>query len=370
VILESHGDACRLGYMRPLACLLEDNIPKSFDFLASILYDVVKSVEDLEALTYRPIGLVTRYVNARNYVTLAAELEFIDRKDQVIGRFGKLYLSIDSSSKFKKFVEGKAALTLTDLITLTTAEKIFFLWVILTKDYPFIQSIISWAVERERFTRQEAMNYAMEEAYPQSLRKISSKLDKRRRESLLKEIEEAEKFREKRLSMESKIEWIKSSQYAKYRHIAPPRLEWLVDCGVLRRSGRGKYELDQEYARDPEKLLKLASMKPGKLERFLFGEFIKSSLKAFSAADRSLILKTLIEVYSRVTEYFGERVNLNLLEYLTAIVLVERGRIADLKTIHDSFNSLALKFPDKVYVAPGGEGGVSLAYINVEEIEI
>ena len=42
MILESHGDACRLGYLRLIACLLEDGSQKSFDFLASILYDMLR----------------------------------------------------------------------------------------------------------------------------------------------------------------------------------------------------------------------------------------------------------------------------------------------------------------------------------------
>jgi len=67
---------------------------------------------------------------------------------------------------------------------------------------------------------------------------------------------------------------------------------------------------------------------------------------------------------------FGDEVSLSTLEYLTIMVLMERGRFADLRTIHSSFNSLALKFPDKIYVIPGRKRNMSVAYISVEEIEV
>ena len=370
MILESHGDACRLGYLRLIACLLEDGSQKSFDFLASILYDMLRNLELYEPLTQKPTGLITRYVNARNYVTLAAEMGFIDRASQTIGEFGKIYLCLDSADKFREFVEGRSIPSLNDLIALNDAEKFFFLWILLNRDYPMIQHVLRWVIDRKSFTRQEAMNQIMEEFYPNSLRKVLSTLDGRRKEQIIREIEEAEGFRKRRLQMDDKVSWIKSSQYAKYRHIAPPRLEWLVDCGILKRVGRGKYEIRESYLKLRTEVLKLTSLKPAKLDNYFFGEFVKLFSKDFSAANRYEILKTMIEVYERLRTLFGDEVNLSTLECSTIMVLMERGKFADLKTIHSSFNSLALKFPDKIYVIPGRGKNMNIAYINVEEIEV
>ena len=370
MILESHGDACRLGYLRLIACLLEDGSQKSFDFLASILYDMLRNLEIYEPLAQKPIGLITRYVNARNYVTLAAEMGFIDRASQTIGEFGKLYLCLDSASKFREVVEGRSVPSLNDLIALNDAERLFFLWILLNRDYPMMQHILRWVMGRRSFTRQEAMNQIMEEFYPDSLRSILPTLDARRRKQIMREIEEAEGFRERRLQMNDKISWIKSSQYAKYRHIAPPRLEWLVDCGVLRRVRRGRYEVEEKYLELGVDLQKLASLKPAKLDDYFFEEFVKLFSKDFSTANRYEILRTMIEVYERMKLLFGDEVSLSALEYLTIMVLMERGKFADLRTIHSSFNSLALKFPDKIYVIPGRKRNMSIAYISVEEIEV
>ncbi len=368
MILETHGDTCRLGYLRPLACLLEDESPKSFDFLASILYDLVRNVEDYELLPHRPIGLITRSVNARNYVTLAAEMELIDRKTQTLGRFGKIYLTMDSAGKFREMVEGRAILSLRDLITLSDAEKFFFLWVILTTDYPFIQPILAWAVEKERFTRQEAMNYIMEEVYPTALKKILSSLPSRRREQIAREVAEAEKFREKRTSIQNKTDWIKSSQYAKYRHIAPPRLEWLVDVGVLARRGRGKYEVEEPFIRNIETVLRIVGFTPKRMEEHLFNDLPKLIYRSMKTASMYEVSKTLVEAYERVRG--GEGVSLSLLERVTVLLLMDRGKIADLRMVHDAFNSLALRFPDKIYVAPGAGKTINIAYMNLSETEI
>ena len=370
MILESHGDACRLGYLRLIACLLEDGSQKSFDFLASILYDMLRNLESYEPLTRKPTGLITRYVNARNYVTLAAEMGFIDRASQTIGEFGKIYLCLDSADKFREFVEGRSIPSLNDLIALNDAEKLFFLWILLNRDYPMIQYVLRWVIDRKSFTRQEAMNQIMEEFYPNSLRKVLSTIHGKRKEQIMREIEEAEGFRKRRIQMDDKVSWIKSSQYAKYRHIAPPRLEWLVDCGVLKRVGRGKYEVKENYLKLRTEVLKLTSLKPAKLNNYFFGEFVKLFSKNFSAANRYEILKTMIEVYERLRTLFEDEVNLSILEYSTIMVLMERGKFADLKTIHSSFNSLALKFPDKIYVIPGRKRNMNIAYINVEEIEV
>ncbi|MEM0329554.1 MAG: hypothetical protein QXW02_04150 [Nitrososphaerota archaeon] len=363
MILEAHGDICRLGYLRIIPCLLEDEVPKTFDFLASVLHEIVRSVGDRDFLTGRPIGLITSLVNARNYVTLAAELDLIDRKSQRLGVFGKLYLCSRSASRFRRLVEGDRSMRLIDLLMLNDAEKLFFLWNIFTRDYPFIQMIVGWAIKKGKFRRQEAMIYAMEEAYPQALKRVLPK-------SRMREVQEAEKFRERRLMIRDKVEWIKSSQYAKYRHIAPPRFEWLVDCGVLKRSGRGKYEVNTQMIYDPERILKLASLPPERIEQYLFGEFLKPLEKVYRQADRYEASRAIIETYNIMSRHFGENVDLLRLECMAIISLIELGSIANLSMMHDAFNSLAIQFPDKVYVTPGSRGGSPLAYIDVRSLEL
>ena len=366
MILETHGDVCRLGYLRVIACLLEDRQPKSFDFLAGILYEMMRSVGNEE--TPQTIGLITRSVNARNYVTLAAEMEIIDRSSQTLGRFGRIYLALRSSDRIRDYVEGRAIPSVRELISLNEAEQFFFMWNIMVADYPFIQYVVSWVLERERFTRQEAMNYIMEEAYPEALRKILPSLPKKKREQVAKEVEEAEKFREKRIAIQDKTQWIRSSQYAKYRHIAPPRLEWLVDVGVLSRMGRGKYEVSQPYLQNADEVSRVMSMTPARMEENLYNTLSKLIYRNLRTANMYEISRTLIEGYEKIRD--GDQVSLDTLKKVTFLLLMEGGKITDLRTIHDAFNRLALRFPDKIYVSPGEGKTINIAYMNLSEAEI
>ncbi len=75
----------------------------------------------------------------------------------------------------------------------------------------------------------------IEEIYPDALRHSMKGLSDKERESLANELQESLKFRELRKMYSSKAEWVRSRQYSKYRHTVPPRLEWLVDIGLLTR---------------------------------------------------------------------------------------------------------------------------------------
>ncbi|MCS7126130.1 MAG: hypothetical protein NZ929_04385 [Aigarchaeota archaeon] len=370
MILETHGDTCRLGYLRIIPCIMEDEEPRSFDFISSILYDIIKNAEDLRTIGRNAVGLITRPVNARNYVTLAVEMGMIDRKMQKLGVFGKIYLVLNSSDLIREFVEGRSQLSMRDLINLSDSERLYFMWVVAVSDYPFIQLIINWAVEKERFTRQEAMNYIMEEAYPASLKKILNTLPESKRKNIELEIVEAEKFRDKRTSIIDKTDWIRTSLYSKYRHIAPPRLEWLVDVGILRRDGRGKYSVDEQVVRNIEKFSKIPKMSLHKFEEYIFEEVSKMMFGSFRSAGRYEISKTILEAYSRLEKHGLGQIRLDYLEKVTSLLLIEKRLYASLSSIHDVFNSLAIRFPDKIYVAPSPGGSLNVARIDLTESEI
>jgi len=370
MIFETHGDTCRLGYLRLIPCIMEDDEPRSFDFISSILYDIVKNLGDVELISRKTIGLITRSVNARNYVTLAAEINMIDRKTQRLGLFGKIYLILNSSEIFRDFIEGRLHLSTKELITLNDAEKLYFLWALTSSDHPFIELIISWVIEKERFTRQEAMNYIMEEAYPASLRKLLSTHPEGRRKSIEVEISEAEKFREKRLSIRDKTEWIRTSLYAKYRHIAPPRLEWLVDIGILRRDGRGKYSVDERLIRGLDKISRISKMSLQKVEEYIFEEFSKNMFSNLRNAGRYEISRTIVEAYNKLEKYGLRPIRLDYLEKVTALLLVEKKTYANISMIHDVFNSLAIRFPDKIYISPAPSGSVNVAKMDLTETEV
>ncbi len=370
MIFETHGDTCRLGYLRLIPCIMEDDEPRSFDFISSILYDLVKNVSDAESIPRNTIGLITRAVNARNYVTLAAEMNIVDRKTQRLGTFGKIYLTLNSSGALRDFIEGRSTISMKELITLNDAEKLYFLWVLMVSDYPFIESIVSWVIEKEKFTRQEAMYYIMEEAYPASLRKVLSSLPESKRRNIELEAAEAEKFRDERLSIRDKTEWIKTSLYAKYRHIAPPRLEWLVDVGILRRDGRGKYSIDEKIVKGLDKITRISKMSVHKVEEYFFEEFSKTMFSGLRNAGRYEISRTMIEAYNKMEKHGLKPIRLDYLEKVTSILLLEKKTYANISMIHDVFNSLAIRFPERIYISPAPSGSINVAKMDLTETEI
>jgi hypothetical protein len=56
MIYEVHGDACRLGYLKLVACLNADKTPRSPDYLASLLLE--SSRQALHDLKEDVLGLL------------------------------------------------------------------------------------------------------------------------------------------------------------------------------------------------------------------------------------------------------------------------------------------------------------------------
>ncbi|MEM2910402.1 MAG: hypothetical protein QXO01_04995 [Nitrososphaerota archaeon] len=365
MILESHGDVCRLGYMRLIACLAEEDTPKSFDFLASVLYDFIRNV-GLPQIPIKPIGIITRPVNAKNYVSVAAEMNVLDRKTQTLGDVGKLYIRLDSATKF---IQESKDITHEELLTLNPVEKVLFLTTLISADFPFLLKTMLWVLEHEKFMRMEAMSYMMEELYPSALRSIITKVDAKKKSLIEKEIAEAEKFRMKRLSLEGKSEWIKSSQYAKYRHIAPPRLEWLVDLGILKRAGRGKYSTDESFIKHKEIFEGYLKVPLKRIEEAIIKDVAPLIIPGLTKASRLEIASTIIEAYRRFVRE-GNAVNLSMLERLCVFLLLERRMFSTPSMVHDVFNSLAIKFPDKMFVQRGRGGSVEVAMMDISSSDI
>lgn len=365
MILETHGDVCRLGYMRLIACLAEENTPKSFDFLASLLYDFVRNIGPPQ-LPIKPVGIITRPVNARNYVSVAAEMNVLNRKTQTLGDVGRLYVKLDSATKF---LHESRQVTHEELLTLNSVEKVLLFITLIPSDFPFLLNTIIWALEREEFTRMEAMNYMMEELYPSALKSIITKVDAKKRSLVEKEISEAEKFRTKRLSLDNKSEWIKSSQYAKYRHVAPPRLEWLVDLGILKRAGRGKYSADDTFTKHKDIFEGYLKVSMKRIEEEIINDIAPLTIPGLTKASRLDVASMIIEAYKRFSNG-NNAVSLSMLERLCVFLLLERKLFSTPSMVHDVFNNLAVRFPDKMFVQRGKSGGVEVAMMNISPSDI
>jgi hypothetical protein len=314
----------------------------------------------------KPTGIITGLTNARNYVAVAQKIQILDQRTREPGLFGKLYLSLESSKNFEKFVKGEARLSLRDILNLSGPERLFFLWVISIADFPFIQAIIKWVLQQKEFKRGEAINAIMEEIYPAVLEKVIDAEEASERKSIKRRLAESKKWKEKRLKID-KYEWIKTKQYNTYYHIAVPRIEFLIDLQILKKIGRGKYCVRGKVLRNSNIILEMCEKEKNEMEEYIFEMFkvLVDEVYEPREASKYEIMKEMARAYSRLKQFIIPR--LDLLEKATALLLLENGKYARLNEIHSTFNRLFLQFPDKIYIA-SDDNGINITQMELDDI--
>lgn len=364
MILEVHGDVCRLGYLKVVACLLEDGVPRSPDYLASLLLETCRSAEnDVGGL----LGLLRTEVNAVNYVKLASQLGFYDRATGRLGGFGAAYVCLSASSPIKMHVTGEQPAKLSEMLGLNDVERLLFLHALLSADFPMISNVLRWVYRKREFSRHEAMEVVMEEIYPEALRRVLKKSDGRKRELIVKELENSLRFREERLKYGSKVEWIRSRLYAKYRHTVPPRLEWLSDVGLVWNRGRGRYGVSEWFLQNFRDLDVVLQRSVERLDQTFFGDFVQSVVP-LRLAGRRVEVQFLTECY-RVLQRVLEKVRLDVLCLATSYRMVEAGYRSSPASVSRIFSHLSQRYPDKVFAYDSDDGspevtGVDISLLN------
>ncbi len=374
-MLETHGEVCRLGYLRIIASIAKGNgsaSELSSDFMASILEDAVKKSETVSNHSPRPdvIGLIRSRVSARNYVTLARGLKILDIYGRRLDVNGLIYTSLRSSSKFDAFLRGETALSHRDLITLNQVEKFFFLYVIVTQDYLVMPGLIKWLCSQSSLTRMDGMNYIMEELYPQALKILSMTASKKRRAEIMAKLEEAMRYREQRLKFASKTEWIRSSLYAKYRHIAPPRLEWLVDLDILERRGRGRYVVTELLKNYSNVFTRTLSHSPMSMVHQFFTNIAPLYASYAGKPSRQTIIAELLNSFQILSNQERSPVKMQLLEIVTSFRLLENNYLSTPRNVHEAINSLAVVYPDRIFISPGMDEELYITRIDISLKEV
>lgn len=364
MILEVHGDACRLGYLKVVACLLEDGSPRSPDYLASLLLEASKAaVNDVD----KQLGILRTEVNAQNYVKLASHLGFYDKATGKLGEFGAAYVAINSSASVRRHVTGEELANLSTIVRLNEVEKLLFLQAVLTRDFHFIVDVMRWAVGVKQFTRQQAMNVLMEEFYAEALRRMLRRVSGRRRELILKELEQAATFRAERLKFPSKVEWIRSRLYAKYRHTVPPRLEWLADVGFLAKPRRGRYVVSDKFLKNWREMEVVLSKPVDRVGQAFFSYFVPAAL-ALRIGGQQVEAQVLAESYKVLQRAYG-RVKLDTLCLAAAYRMIDSGYRSTPASMSRAFSYLSLLYSDRVFATYSEEGGAEVTGLDVPLVE-
>ncbi len=373
MILETHGEVCRLGYLRLIvgAAKTESHGREvSPGFIAAVLEESLKKLEEGHQVGQDVIGLIRSPVAARNYVSFAAELGLINRQTQRLGENGIIYAFTRSISPIDAYLKGETKLTLLDLISLKPVDKVFFTWLLLTQDYLILPGIIRWALEHETFARIDAMNYVMEELYPQALASLLTAAGKRARGEILSKIEMAKRFREERLKYATKALWIRSSLYAKYRHVVPPRLEWLVDLGILNRYRRGRYTVSDQILSHKEVVAKALTYPPSRLRENIFTMLAPLFIPYTGRPSREALNRELVQTFNTMSAWLGGPVKVSLLEMAVCMRLLENNQIATPTMVRDTINKLSILYPDKIFLTPGPDENLYLTKISLGPKEI
>ncbi|MEM0445603.1 MAG: hypothetical protein QXO86_04730 [Nitrososphaerota archaeon] len=367
MILETHGEVCRLGYLRLIIAAAktgsaEEQITQSY--ISTILEESLKTLDESQYSGLDVVGLIRTPVAARNYVSLAADLNLVNKHSRGLGENGIVYAFSRSISPIEAYLRGETKLSLLDIITLKPVEKIFFTWILLTQDYLIFPGIIKWLLQRDNFTRLEAMNYVMEELYPQALSIMLTAAGKKARSEIISKMELAKKYREERLKYATKALWIRSSLYAKYRHVVPPRLEWLADLGFINRVRRGRYTVSDQILSHKETILKALSQPPSKLRENIFTMFAPLFIPYTGRPSKEAINRELIQTFNIISRWVRGPVKLSLLETAVCIRLLENNHTATPSMVRDTINELSILYPDKIFLTPGPDENLYLTKLN------
>ncbi|MEM0337384.1 MAG: hypothetical protein QW683_05680 [Candidatus Caldarchaeum sp.] len=363
MIAEVHGDVCRLGYLKLIACILEDGSPRSPDYLASVLLETCRSlVDDVGEM----LGMLRTEVNARNYVKLAAQLGFYDRSSGRPGIYGAAYICLNSSEALRRHVSGEGTANLSEVLTLTDVEKTLFLHALLSRDYIF-SGMLRWLAEVREFSRLEAMYAVMEEVYPAVLEKMLRRLPEKRRASVQRELEQARGFREERLKYASQAEWIKSRLYAKYRHFVPPRLEWLVDIGFLERVKRARYRVSQRFLKNAQELSDVFEKPVERIDQIFFTSFVPL-FHGLRIGGQRAESQALLDAYRVLHRALG-KVKLNVLCLAAAYRLLEEGYRSTPASVSRTFSYLSLIHSDRVFTSISDDGSPEVTLLDIPAVE-
>ncbi|MEM0375505.1 MAG: hypothetical protein QXO17_01610 [Nitrososphaerota archaeon] len=371
VIVETHGEVCRLGYLRAITAIAASlGEGTTLEYIAAMLHSLVQSTPLVDQSEEKLTGFIRNPVTARNYVTLARDLGFVGgERTGGLGTWGRIYMAMKSSAKFSAYVRGDVKLSHRDLISLNPVEKFLMLYVVLQRDHLMTKRLLEFAIERGEFTRNEAMIFLMEEVYPEVLRTLMSSAGKRRRAELMQKLEEAQRFRELRESFGRKSEWIRSPLYAKYRHVAPPRLEWLVDLDLLAKVRRGRYAVSELLRNNSSIFRKVLGFPPSSLPDQLFANIAPVYLKYVKSPPRGMSLQALLTAFRQLSRDGREPVNVKTLEVATSFLLLENNLLMTPKEAHEFLNGLSLIHSDKIFMTPM-EDGLYITRIALRETDL
>ena len=361
---ESHGGVCRLGYLRLPPIIYEEGV-RGLTRISERLLEVA----DLAALPGdgpRPPGILTHSRRTAYYYTVLA------RDLGLLGEHRPMLHACPGYMRLRQTVKklldgGEAKIDHGDLISLSAGEKLLFTYIIMRRD-PIAPRLAAWALERGSFKRMEGMIHTMEVILPTILReRLDAHEDGSEKISeVLAKLEKYKKIREElceRGIPYGSSAWIRTKSYNAGRHIAAPRLEWLVDLGLLSRRVRNM----KVAAYRATSILKACGDAVEKLSRTGDPEELLKSLDIISSAHarraglknpaKKAVEKALIEAFAAISKEV-EAVPEPILLLAATARLMEQGYAARIRLVRDALRRLCLV--GGLTFKPTGDGCIAI----------
>ena len=251
LLVDVKGDMCRFGYLLTLSVLIKDkdssSVPRFVKRLTKRIHEekfdwkkFPKTLSDTALLGgfKTQSGVIKKGAVIENIFEFASLLDFFSIKKRKLGVNGRVANKIfyDENKTRLAFRVGYRE----NPLVLTRLEQVFLLKCILEKDGRAMVKIFEYLVSKGTFGRDDFMNDFMDGGdvpddaiYPKILEeKIETMRPSGKRTKLKKERKSALLYSSNRKKLQLSDTWNTSKQYAKYRHIANPRIEWLVDLGI------------------------------------------------------------------------------------------------------------------------------------------
>jgi len=328
---EIHGDTCRLGFFKLISCIGNDFQPFSLNYFVAQFYDLIKKYQNQWNFpSYSSkTGLLSIKESegkhtAKNYILLSYNFKILNKKHQTLDNFGRIYNKTDSAKEIFQYIKNTHERT-RNILLLNDVEKVMFLNQLITIDNLIIVPLIKWLSKKNEVQRGEAINFIMENIYKSALEKMYQETkDYNKKLQLDNEIKNVSKYPEIRERKQKTGEWTTSKEYYKYRHTAPPRLEWLVDVGLLMKKERGKFISSPIIKKLNDENF---------LDNILYDEMIYKISKIFlpkvEKIDSEGIKHFLIECYDSFSKAGYLSVDTELLKQLIVFRLLESNKITE-----------------------------------------
>lgn len=364
IIFDIKGDMCRLGYLKILTMISDDNENYDLDYHAGLLEEQVTEDEEPKEYLIKPLkdnekklsstAIIPKGV-AKNYIELSYRVELFSSYGTGMEDNGNLYHKILLKNKEQDGSE------LDQSLILDPIDKIFLLSIFFKKDNQILLPLIKFFKENSgSISRNAGIIYVTEKILiPEAEKLAEASEDEDVINKVLPNIDTWKDYKEMR---DEEPERWKVDGYPFYRHNGNPRLEWLVDLGILEKIS-SNFNAGPKISEIYDALLKT---KENDAEPFF--EIVKAYLPSLVPALEDEIEKQILDSYKKFLDFDHMTVVKNLLFSLVSFELMKNQKITTFEKIQGGLDELVKKYPGKIKFAADNFGNLNFIVIKLSDI--